>query len=40
MSDGEDKVPAWLHRRMSLIIGIAGLFAWFIMLGLMFGEVL
>jgi len=30
----------WLRRHMSIAIGIAGLIAWFVMLWLMFGDVL
>jgi hypothetical protein len=40
MSDGDDDRQSWLRERMSLIIGIAGLIAWFVMLWLMFGDVL
>lgn len=40
MASGDDDKPGWLQRRMSILIGIAGLLAWFVMLWLMFGEVL
>jgi len=38
--DDPPRLMAWLHRHMSVAIGIAGLIAWFIMLWLMFGDVL
>ncbi|BAK65672.1 MULTISPECIES: hypothetical protein [Sphingobium] len=40
----EDEDPTgplhWLRARLHIIIGIAGLIAWFVMLWLMFGDVL
>jgi hypothetical protein len=43
MSEDRDEKPGivgWLRERMHIAIGIAGLFAWFAMLWLMFGDVL
>lgn len=43
MDDEPDLQPGiagWLHERLHLIIGAAGLIAWFIMLYYMFGDVL
>lgn len=45
MSDPEEETPPpgplpWLRARLHILIGIAGLLAWFAMLWLMFGDVL
>jgi hypothetical protein len=39
MSEYDDK-PGWFRARLHIIIGIAGLLAWFAMLWFMFGDVL
>lgn len=40
MDDEDDDRPNWLRERLSILIGIVGLLAWFVMLWLMFGDVL
>lgn len=42
MIDEEDRYtePGWLRRHMTVLIGIAGLIAWFALVWLMFGDVL
>jgi len=44
MSDDEGEeepgTTRWLRERLHIIIGVAGLFAWFAMLWFMFGDVL
>lgn len=39
MSEDDEK-PGWIRARLHIIIGVAGLFAWFAMLWFMFGDVL